>query len=70
MRPMEHPIASQSSAPDRSEISQHRTRTDADTYERDPQIRSMILPDLVSADALIPAWLRKRFRRTDTPAAR
>jgi hypothetical protein len=43
---------------------------DADTYERDPQIRSLTLPGLVSADALIPAWLRRLFRRTDTPVSR
>jgi hypothetical protein len=64
MKPME-PTANRHLA-----ANARRTRADADTYERDPQIRSLILPDLVSADALIPAWLRKLFRRTDTPAAR
>lgn len=32
--------------------------------------RSLILPGLVSTDALVPAWLRKLFSRPDTPAAR
>ena len=32
--------------------------------------QSLILPGLVSADALVPAWLRRLFRRTDTPASR
>jgi hypothetical protein len=41
---------------------QHRPQADTDTDERDPQIRSLILPDLVSAEALVPEWLRKRFR--------
>jgi hypothetical protein len=54
-----------------STVGPRRTQADrTDTDELDPQIRSLILPDLVSADALIPAWLRRLFRRTDTPAAR
>jgi hypothetical protein len=32
--------------------------------------QSLILPDLVSADALVPAWLRKLLRRADTPVSR
>jgi hypothetical protein len=66
MRPMEHTSTDRQPSAD-----PRRAQADgADTDERDPQIRSLILPDLVSADALIPAWLRRLFRRTDTPAAR
>lgn len=43
--------------------------TDADTNERDPQIRSLRVPGLVSGP-LLAARLRKLFRRTDTPASR
>jgi len=56
MKPMTH-----------STIDQYHPGTDTD--KPDPQIRSLILPDLISADALIPAWLRKLFRHKDTPAA-
>jgi hypothetical protein len=48
MRPMEHTT-------DR--------RADADTRKRDPQIRSLTLPGLVSVPRM-PAWLSKLFRRT------
>jgi hypothetical protein len=66
MKPMEHTSTDRQSTAD-----QRRMQADGtDTDERDPQIRSLILPDLVSAEALIPAWLRRIFRRTDTPAAR
>jgi hypothetical protein len=68
MRPMEHPTASQSSTPDRSAIGRHRTQADADTHERDPQIRSLTMPGLAKGP-ILPEWLRKLFRRTDTPAA-
>lgn len=50
MKPMTRPLNGQ-----------HLPR--ADTDKPIPQIRSLILPDLISADALIPAWLRKLFRR-------
>lgn len=70
MKPMEHTRTDRQLSADRSELGPRRTRTDgAGTHKRDPQIRSLILPDLVSADALIPAWLRKIFRRADTSAA-
>jgi hypothetical protein len=66
MKPMEH-----TSTDRQSTVGPRRTQADrTDTDALDPQIRSLILPDLVSADALIPAWLRRLFRRTDTPAAR
>ena len=41
--------------------------------ERTPGTRnfeSLILPGLFSASALVPGWLRRRFRRTDTHAVR
>jgi hypothetical protein len=51
--------------------------TSTGTIDRGPgtphytrHFRSLILPGLVSADALVPEWLRKRFRRTDTRASR
>jgi hypothetical protein len=37
-------------------------QADADTRKRDPQIRSLTLPGLVSAPPM-PAWLRKFFQR-------
>jgi hypothetical protein len=46
------------------------TQVETDTYKRDPQIRSLILPDLISADALIPAWLRRLLHRTNARASR
>jgi len=65
MREMEHSTASQPPAAD-----PRRTQTDADTDE--PYVhhyRSVITPGLMSIPP-VPAWLRKLFRRTDTPAAR
>jgi hypothetical protein len=64
MSAMERPTAGRPAVAD-----PRRPQADADTYERDPQIRSLILPGLVSVPPL-PAWLRKRFRRTDTHASR
>jgi hypothetical protein len=32
--------------------------------------KAALLPGLVSADALVPAWLRKLLRRADTPVSR
>jgi hypothetical protein len=52
MRPIEHTADSRQPAADRSEIGQHRTQADADTDERDPQIRSLITPGRVSAPPL------------------
>jgi hypothetical protein len=65
MKPMARPTTDR-----RFETETHSTNADADVDERDiPHFRSLILPDLVSADALIPEWLRRLFRRTDTHAA-
>jgi len=47
-----------------------RPQGDADTSQRiRPQIRSLRVPGVASSPVL-PEWLRKRFRRKDTPAAR
>jgi hypothetical protein len=60
MRAMERTTASQ------PPVAQAAT----DTGEQDrPQIRSLITPGLMSVPPM-PAWLRKLFRRKDTPAAR
>jgi hypothetical protein len=70
MRHMEHSTASQPPSADRSKIGQHRTQADADTDK--PYIhhyRSVITPGLMSVPPM-PAWLRKLFRRKDTPATR
>jgi len=66
MRPVEHPTTDLPVT----------TPGDASTATADGRtpgtrhFRSLILPGLVSADALVPAWLRRIFRRTNTPAAR
>jgi hypothetical protein len=65
MRGVEHSTAGRPGAADRSEIGRHRAQADADTDERDPQIRPLITPGLVSVPPM-PAWLRKLFRRKDT----
>jgi len=46
-----------------------RADADASVQDRPPQIRSLITPGVASSPVL-PEWLRKRFRRKDTPAAR
>jgi hypothetical protein len=62
---MEHSTASQPPAAD-----PRGTQADADTNERDlPHFRSLTMPGLAKGP-IIPAWLHKFFRRTDTPAAR
>jgi hypothetical protein len=67
---MERSTTGQPPTADRSEIGQRHTLAGADTDERDiPHFESLILPALVSVPPM-PAWLRKFFRRTDTPAAR
>jgi len=60
---MKHSTASQPPAAD-------PRRTQADSNTDEPYVhhfRSVITPDLVSVPPL-PAWLRKLFRRKDTPA--
>jgi hypothetical protein len=44
-----------------------RPRIDAATYERyTPHFRSLTMPGLAKGP-ILPAWLRKRLRRKDTP---
>lgn len=53
--------------PDTSRLKTAQRSTRADTDTNEPYVhhyRSVITPDLVSADALIPVWLRNLFRRT------
>jgi len=70
MRSMEQSNISRPSTADRSTVGQHPTHaTDADTNERDPHIRSLTVPDLLSVPLFI-AWLRKPFRRMFTRAVR
>lgn len=69
MSAMERSIDSRPGDVGQSEIGRHRTQTSTGTYERDPQIRSLITPGLVSVPS-VPAWLRKLFRRKDAPAVR
>jgi hypothetical protein len=60
MRAMEHTTASQ------PPVAQAAT----DTGKQDrPQIRSLITPGLAKGP-LVPEWLRKFFRRKDTPSSR
>lgn len=49
-----------------------RSAAATDTAERTPGARhfqSLILPGLAKGP-ILPAWLRRPFRRTDTPASR
>ncbi len=65
MSAMEHSTANQPPAADPL-----RTQADADRDEPYvPHFKSVIIPGLMSVPP-VPAWLRKLFRRTDTPAAR
>jgi hypothetical protein len=66
MRPMEHTTTSQPPAAD-PRLPQ---AAGDDTNEQDrPQIRSLTMPGLAKGP-LLPEWLRRPFRRTDTPASR
>jgi hypothetical protein len=70
MRPMEHSTASRQPATDRSGVGQHRRQADADTDEPYiPHFRSLITPGVASGP-ILPEWLRKLFRRTDTHTSR
>ena len=67
MRRMEHSTASQPLA------SEARDTTETSTTKKvkahgDRNFESLILPGLVSVPPM-PEWLRKLFRRKDTPAA-
>ena len=69
MRPMEH------STTDRPPGSYPRRTGTAKngTVERTPgtlNFEPLITPGLFSASALVPSWLRRLFRRTDTHVSR
>jgi len=64
MRPMEHTTNTPSAAGTPS------PQTDTATDERYiPHFRSLTMPGLAKGP-ILPTWLRKLFRRTDTPASR
>ena len=63
MTAMERPTAGRPAVAD-----PRRPQADADTYERDPQIRSLTMPGLAKGP-ILPEWLRRLFQRTDTPAS-
>jgi hypothetical protein len=64
MRPMEHPANTPSAA------GAHGPQADAGIDEPYiPHFRSLTMPGLAKGP-ILPAWLSKLFRRTDTPAAR
>jgi len=67
---MEHSTTSRPTGTAPEDTSTGTTDRGPGTPRYTRHFQSLILPGLVSADALIPAWLRKLFRRTDTPAAR
>jgi len=65
MRAMEHFTASHPPA-----ANPRRTQADADTDEPYiPHFRSLITPGVASGP-ILPEWLRKFFRRKDTPVSR
>jgi hypothetical protein len=62
MTGMEHSTVSTPFAADT-----RRPQIDAATYERyTPHFRSLSMPGLAKGP-ILPAWLRKRLRRKDTP---
>jgi hypothetical protein len=70
MRPMEHSSTDRPPSASPGDTSTGTTDRGPGTPHYTRHFRSLTLPGLVSADALVPAWLRKRFRHTDTPVAR
>jgi hypothetical protein len=62
---MERSLTNKPAAVDRSEGGKRSTQFDPDTYV--PHFRSLITPGLMSVPPM-PAWLRRLFRHTDTPA--
>ncbi len=70
MRLMKHSITDRPPSTTPGDMSTGTTDRGPGTPHYTRHFRSLTLPGLVSTDALVPAWLRRRFRRTDTPAAR
>ena len=65
MNAMEHPALSAPPA-----AGARGTHTSATTDEQYiPHFRSLTMPGLAKGP-IVPAWLRRRFRHKDTPAAR
>ena len=68
MSAMEHPTTpDQPAATDPRQTQAAGTDTGEQTRDR-PHFESLTLPDLMSVPLFV-AWLRKPFRRKDTPAA-
>lgn len=68
MNAMEHPTASQPAVPG-SERTNASTAKEVKAHD-DLHFRSETLPSLGGTGPILPEWLRKRFRRKRTPAAR
>ncbi len=68
MKRMEPSTASQPPASEPTRTDATRTGTTKKAHGN-RNFQSLILPELVSVPPM-PAWLRKLFRRKDTPAAR
>jgi hypothetical protein len=66
MRPMEHYAAGRPPASDPRPTQAASADTDEETRDI-PHFESLRVPGLFSASALLPEWLRRRFRRT-TPS--
>jgi len=65
MKHMEHTLTGRSPAPDPRPTRATGDDTDKQTRDR-PHFESLRVPGLISVP-LFTAWLRKPFRRTDTP---
>jgi hypothetical protein len=68
MKPMEDSTTGRANA--QEDTTSRTTERGPGTPHYARHFQSLILPDLVSADALVPAWLRKRLKRADTPVSR
>jgi len=70
MKPMEQSTTGRPTGIAEDDTSTGTTDRGPGTPHYTRHFQSLILPGLVSADALIPAWLRKLLRRADTPVSR
>jgi hypothetical protein len=70
MRPMEHSTTGRPTGTAHGDTSAGTTDRGPGTPHYTRHFQSLILPDLVSVDALVPAWLRKLLRRADKPVSR
>jgi hypothetical protein len=69
MSPMEPSTTSQSVASEPMRASTTEAGKAKKAYG-DRNFKPMTLPSLGGSGPILPAWLRRLFRRTDTPAAR